>query len=904
MTRHLGAPAQSRAGPDDFAVTLRRCPHPYQAMAAICSDSAGMSIDTFRELHRFMNTREKTSIGNGVGLDIAGSFPLRRGAAPASHSAVKTRRAIAAFDGARAGEPSPDAEEILQYMRVGWIDTVDGGDVDLDADGMDRRAALHGLDRLRESGVAIRVWLDCGEPPAASDTDATRRGRCGLSAGGAALLRAHGIEFAGNTDRLGPAAGASIVKLSAAGDGPAIFGFERCEWRRDLPKAARVAALYDLHLEKDDEAHSRLWVGAPQGLPYQITEEVLSRLGTDRHLCVFGQRLGQLSPLMGFDPLMAAAFRRLRQFQDQGVVLVARTSELLHYNRVRDHLEFAVQQLEGRLVIDITAVVDPVRGRWLPQIEDLRGITFDVAAGPAPELRLNGAAIATAEIAVVHQPGGRINIGVRWFEPDPTDHSAPFLAQKRSGHVIWSAAARAAAEADNSRVLEFLDDELARSAPGTEHQNAIRYAIVRHKIGLPHFATVFERLGLTGMQHGLDIGSGAGHWCTAFLRHNERVVGVEPGLEFVKLSSTIAEHLGFSDRSEYIQASGEDMQFNGEIFDCAWAHSVLMFVDVEQVMEKVSRYLRSDGLFYCGYTGSGYRLHDIYVSLSEMNFRAASSSLYILLAGYLHRCGVFYTPRSRVRSLDIEDLLRVCRTFGLYYVSQPNLQEGVPSYLGIPGAYDFVVRKHGGDDRLWANLRAGRPIGTSWLSDLDILARSGAPGFVCDLIRSVDPDPADAELRDLYARALILAGGSRDKELRRIFAAVRAGKPLPERTLGLYWHDQAGRRAADEQASLMRALEHYKRMAPSDADREFLIGTCLLHLKNWAGARQIFASAIDNGRSDTREWMGLFAAYHGAAEHEGGRRVFCDFVESRRAAGIDDDTIRRTIERIMRAAIP
>src|SRR5690349_20240139 len=48
-------------------VALRAFPWPYRAMLAICSDIDDESPRHFAALHRFLNTREMTPLGRGLG---------------------------------------------------------------------------------------------------------------------------------------------------------------------------------------------------------------------------------------------------------------------------------------------------------------------------------------------------------------------------------------------------------------------------------------------------------------------------------------------------------------------------------------------------------------------------------------------------------------------------------------------------------------------------------------------------------------------------------------------------------------------------------------------------------------------------------------------------------------------
>ena len=59
----------------DSAVQLRPLPYPYRAMLAICSDlDETPDRQVYWEIMRFLNTRENTAIGPGVGLEVGNSI--------------------------------------------------------------------------------------------------------------------------------------------------------------------------------------------------------------------------------------------------------------------------------------------------------------------------------------------------------------------------------------------------------------------------------------------------------------------------------------------------------------------------------------------------------------------------------------------------------------------------------------------------------------------------------------------------------------------------------------------------------------------------------------------------------------------------------------------------------------
>jgi hypothetical protein len=222
--------------------------------------------------------------------------------------------------------------------------------------------------------------------------------------------------------------------------------------------------------------------------------------------------------------------------------------------------------------------------------------------------------------------------------------------------------------------------------------------------------------------------------------------------------------------------------------------------------------------------------------------------------------------------LDLEDLLRICRMFGLHYVAQPDLKEGPGPYLGIPGTFDFVVRKRRSHDATRALLIEGKPVVSGWFEDLGEISRSGCPRLVCEVLQAVDPELNDPDLRDLCARALILADRATDETAALLFEQPPAGRTLPDLTLGLYHHDQ-GRHA--------EALAHYRQVPEDHPDRTFLIGSCELQVRDWAAAAERFSAAVAGGSREVRDHVGLIAAHHHAGNRAAAAAAVRALAESR-----------------------
>jgi hypothetical protein len=116
------------------------------------------------------------------------------------------------------------------------------------------------------------------------------------------------------------------------------------------------------------------------------------------------------------------SFRLLKAYQDEGKILVAKTSRLLRYNLALDHLVFTEARTDGRTVIDITTINDTQFGDLIPALDDLRGVTFYVTDSAKAEIRLHGTRIPEREIQRnrADQTGAQ-SVGIRWFQPDYTD---------------------------------------------------------------------------------------------------------------------------------------------------------------------------------------------------------------------------------------------------------------------------------------------------------------------------------------------------------------------------------------------------------------------------------------------------------------------------------------------------
>ena len=140
------------------------------------------------------------------------------------------------------------------------------------------------------------------------------------------------------------------------------------------------------------------------------------------HLGYWSDNSNRVNPELSTPSI--AAFRLLKSYQDEGKILVAKTSRLLRYNLALEHAAFRVCELNDNMVINISAIKDPQFGDLTPTLDDVRGLTLYVSDSSKTELRICDIRVPQEEIQ--RNPAdesGRQSVGIRWFPPDYTDYT-------------------------------------------------------------------------------------------------------------------------------------------------------------------------------------------------------------------------------------------------------------------------------------------------------------------------------------------------------------------------------------------------------------------------------------------------------------------------------------------------
>ncbi len=129
-----------------------------------------------------------------------------------------------------------------------------------------------------------------------------------------------------------------------------------------------------------------------------LTEEGLREL-LDRQGTSILYTHWTLVPPLSFDREALEGLGRLQKFYEEGHIWVAPTSEILRFTFVRTFLDYEVLLADGRVILDIRKVNDPIGPPYVPTLDDLRGISFEAPPGTPVEVRLAGAPIAEGAFA-------------------------------------------------------------------------------------------------------------------------------------------------------------------------------------------------------------------------------------------------------------------------------------------------------------------------------------------------------------------------------------------------------------------------------------------------------------------------------------------------------------------------
>jgi len=370
-------------------VALRKFPYPYKAALAVCSDIDGTTtVDEFLEIHKFLNTKEMTGIGRGVGLEIGDSFMMY---APPT----------CAFS-YYSGNPI-NTQIIEKSIKAGYIDCLHSYGEKVD---FTRKDAIKAIKELSKNRCKVDVWVDHATTVDNLGDDRTfgLGDHPGSSAYHSDITLSYGIKFVwlGRLTMIvgqsGPITLAtftgiydpdypiySLVNITKefAKNILAVFGNKKYAMhkRYDL---MRIAKLDDGQKVYEFLRFDNYWKGVATGatskrLAYVISKRTLDRLKQVGGYMIVYTHLGKNSDCSQVIPKETQiALRDLASEYERGNIYITTTSKLLNYYLNHKYLNWSYEIRADEIIIRIYSVEDPVFGSFVPTIKDLQGITFYV----------------------------------------------------------------------------------------------------------------------------------------------------------------------------------------------------------------------------------------------------------------------------------------------------------------------------------------------------------------------------------------------------------------------------------------------------------------------------------------------------------------------------------------------
>ena len=416
-------------------VSIRKFPYPYRAAFTICSDIDDTnSIEEFLAIQKFINGIDSTEIGRGLGLEIGNSFWMFNQFYEMCKDTTTTIEenmkyftvstpdfGISYFDGL-SDTLSPYVDIIRSFIRKGFIDCLHSYG-HFKADEFDRLYAVKSISQLEKDSLYVDVFIDHGGKESTNNI-----GNIYYYLGDnpeckeyhSDLTLSYGIKFLwwGHvTHCIGQDGKFSLVNkfkqiveyfqdllfhpeykfyhdnklvhIAILNDGQKIFDFVRF---------INPLGYYDTADE--------------QFLINQIGPKVIDKLIHNEGYLIHYTHLGANQGKPHLTEPTRKAFHYIKQKYDEGELFVTTTSKLLNYYVHHRYLDWHYESFKDSVDIIIDSIKNEVEGKYIPNIEQLEGVTFYV-----PENKIINLYIKDQRIDFVMNDcdyEGRRSISIPW----------------------------------------------------------------------------------------------------------------------------------------------------------------------------------------------------------------------------------------------------------------------------------------------------------------------------------------------------------------------------------------------------------------------------------------------------------------------------------------------------------
>ncbi|MCU7845552.1 MAG: hypothetical protein KZQ93_17115 [Candidatus Thiodiazotropha sp. (ex Monitilora ramsayi)] len=390
---------------------IRKFPYPFKAMFALCSDlDETPDKETYFAISKYLNTKDKTVMGRGVGLEIGNTIYFEMPKDQFSYW----------------NTDDEGRKNILQLIKSGHIDCIHSyGDY---VDSRDKVIEIH--NEFEKAGCAPAVWVDHAVAPSNFGADIM----CGQGD-----LEDSPVYHADLTMSLG-------IKYLWMGRVTSITGQETARKYTDIFETAHpVVSLitmfkeitkvalgrlgskkYRLHKNNDLAVSAQLrnglsamefvrsnpyWGGVSQaetayGLKYVLTKKYIERLISKNAYSILYTHLGKIKDKSEpFDKETRESLDVLSEYYQNGDILVATTKRLLDYYMMSNNVQVNMDHNEDNLNIYVS-------GDYT--IDQLDGLTIYVPAKTRKcKMFFNDERIDDISLNDVDESGDK-SVSVRW----------------------------------------------------------------------------------------------------------------------------------------------------------------------------------------------------------------------------------------------------------------------------------------------------------------------------------------------------------------------------------------------------------------------------------------------------------------------------------------------------------
>jgi hypothetical protein len=410
-------------------IELRKFPYPFSAMLAISSDIDSCTLNNFRKIHKYINTKQIVHEEKGLGLDFSDSIWFY-----AKNSNLGTQLA---FFQDFSEKLTNYSKELAFYNHSGWIDTIHSyGNFSSD-NSFDRKMAEQVLKFVKKEKLKFPVWTNHG-----NDKNFQNIGKKKHMQGDnkemeyyhSDMMLEMGVKYIWNQAPIDVFSFDDLLIETNLNDGNKIWSFPR--FQASYVKSADELTNFDKYNCNywDDKKIAVLWY--PEALKLELAKKNLDELVEKQGYCIATQHLGYIYRTADFfDKNSVQALNLLAKYQDDGKILVARTSRVLDYNLANKYLDFEIYKSENLVFININGIDDPVFGYKKANLEDLRGITFYTEAPKNSFIAIRGKLVDEREITYNKSDGVAPSISIKWFEKDTNNYLRVYNYQKKLNKV-------------------------------------------------------------------------------------------------------------------------------------------------------------------------------------------------------------------------------------------------------------------------------------------------------------------------------------------------------------------------------------------------------------------------------------------------------------------------------------